>query len=135
MSLAKQALSSLINHSLRLSALGGDPDPSWAGLCNSKFWVKRFPRLEDAESQMQKLAHGRDHHLHGAFTVDQEAIAKGRNDRIVPLGYHRWQIKRFAQQGIPRLGDWGFSGPLARLADAGIEASVGDHLFDRMEPV
>ncbi len=53
----------------------------------------------------------------------------------MPLGHHRRQIKRRAQQGIPRLGDRSLSRPLAGLTDAGIEAGIGDHLFDRAESV
>ena len=52
----------------------------------------------------------------------------------MPLGYHRRKIESFAQQNISRLGNGALSRPLARLANAGIETGIGDHLLDGVEP-
>ena len=84
---------------------------------------------------MQELARTRDHHLHGSLAIEQESIAEGGDDRVIPLGGHRRQVQRLAQQCIARLGNRRLPCPLTRLANGGIEPGIGHHLFDRMEAI
>lgn len=108
---------------------------SYSKLCNPKFGVERFSGFENSESWKLELTHRSNYDLHGAFISKQKSVAEDRDQGIMPYRRQRCQIQRFTQRSISRLSNGRLPRLLTRLMDGGIQASIGDYLFGRMEPV
>lgn len=65
--------------------------------------VEDSARLQDAENNMNKFAHGGADDLHFVFAVASQALTESPDDRVVSFGGERRKEERFSYSGVTGL--------------------------------
>ena len=65
--------------------------------------VEGFARLQDAEDNVNKLAHGGADDLHFVFAVAGKALTESPDDRVMSFGDDRRKEERFSHSGVTGL--------------------------------
>ena len=65
--------------------------------------VKAFARLQNAEDNVNKFAHGGTDDLHLVFAVVSQALTEAADDRVVSFGGHCWKKERLTNSGVSGL--------------------------------